>query len=317
MQSRMPRRDHVSTTTLAALGCVTLAAVLIQFDLSKDCLALPARQGSTEANRCDGRDVIVGGRTRCVGPSDSFKDCADCPEMVVLPAGEFMMGSPENEAGRSNSEGPRHKVVIEYPLAVGRYEVTFAEWYACVAGGGCNHRPRDSGWGRGRRPVINVSWDDVVTEYIPWLSRITGQTYRLLTEAEWEYAARAGSASPFSTGTTISTHDANFDGTSTYGGSEKGEYRKRTLEAGSFAPNAFGLYDMHGNVWEWVADCHSESYAEAPSDGSAAYGVTGCSRVMRGGSWIDSPRVLRSAVRGYVPANTRFIYRGFRVARKI
>lgn len=282
-------------------------------------LADPTTGLAQEAARrvCDSLETTISGTAQCVRPGDTFKECADCPEMIVLPAGEFQMGSPEDEAGRSRIEGPVHRVRIDYTLALGVYEVTFAEWDACVADGGCRHKPRDPGWGRGRRPVINVSWDDATTQYIPWLSQKTGQTYRLLSEAEWEYAARAGTATAFATGRTMSSRDANFDGTSTYDGGEKGEYRKRTLEVGSFAANAFGLHDMHGNVWEWVQDCYFESYDGAPADGTAAPEAPGCQRVMRGGSWIDSPRVLRSAARGYVPPNTRFIYRGFRVVRKL
>jgi formylglycine-generating enzyme required for sulfatase activity len=237
--------------------------------------------------------------------------------MVVVPAGEFLMGSPADESQRSSAEGPLHRVTIGSALGIGKYEVTFAEWDACVADGGCRHNPRDTGWGRGRRPVINVSWDDITSEYLPWLSAKTGQPYRLLTEAEWEYAARAGTTASFSTGATISTRQANFDGTSTYGGGVKGEYRQRTLEAGTFPANAFGLHDMHGNVWEWVADCYVDSYDNAPADGRGVAAVPSCARVLRGGSWIDAPRVLRSAYRGRVPAGARFIYRGFRVARTL
>lgn len=277
-------------------------------------LALPPPGPSS---RCDGTEVVVAGSPRCTKPGDTFKDCADCPELVVVPAGAFLMGSPPDEAERSDAEGPLRRMMIGQALAVGKYEVTLAEWDACTADGGCRHSPRDSGWGRGRRPVINVSWDDVTNEYLPWLSKKTGQTYRLLTEAEWEYAARAGTTAPYSTGSTITTAQANFDGTNTYGGTAKGAYRQRTLEAGSFPPNAFGLHDMHGNVWEWVADCYVGSYDAAPSDGSAVPEVPGCSRVMRGGSWIDAPRVLRSAYRGHVPPGTRFIYRGFRVVRTL
>jgi formylglycine-generating enzyme required for sulfatase activity len=266
---------------------------------------------------CTGIEVQISGIGRCFRPGQSFRDCDVCPEMVVLPPGAYMMGSVDAEAGRTPEEGPRHRVEIAYAFAVAKFEATFAEWDACVAEGGCRHVPRDPGWGRGRRPVINVSWNDIVGQYLPWLSRRTGQAYRLLSEAEWEYAARAGMDGPFSTGISISTMDANFDGTAAYGGGVKGDYRKRTLESGSFTPNAFGLHDMHGNVWEWVQDCHATSYDNAPADGAPAAGAEGCQRVMRGGSWIDSARVLRSAARGHVPADTRFIYRGFRVARKI
>lgn len=266
---------------------------------------------------CDSSEIFVGSVHRCLKPKEAFKDCPQCPEMVVLPAGEFQMGSAEQEDARSSSEGPRHLVKIGRPFAVGKYEVTFAEWDACVADGGCSHNPRDSGWGRDQWPVINVSWDDVVKEYLPWLSKKAGQPYRLLSEAEWEYAARAGTTSPFATGSTITADVANFDGTNTYGGSAKGDYRKRTVEVGSFPPNTFGLHDMHGNVWEWISDCYAGTYVIAPSDGSAAAEIPGCPRGMRGGSWIDSPRVLRSANRGFVPPNTRFIYRGFRVAKSL
>jgi formylglycine-generating enzyme required for sulfatase activity len=137
----------------------------------------------------------------------------------------------------------------------------------------------------------------------------------LLSEAEWEYAARAGTETAFHTGVTITTEQANFDGTGTYGGSAKGVYRKKTLEAASFPANAFGLHDMHGNVWEWVADCYYDTYEGAAADGSVRAHRPDCPRVLRGGSWIDTPRVLRSANRGRMPSTARFIFRGFRVAR--
>ena len=298
----------------ACLGCMMLSIALLGASTWMFPIKLVAGQSG---HACDGIEILVSHLRRCLRPKDAFRDCPECPEMVVLQAGEFQMGSPEQESARSNSEGPQHAVKIRGPLAVGKYEVTFAEWDACVADGGCSHRPRDSGWGRNRRPVINVSWDDAMKEYLPWISKKTGQTYRLLTEAEWEYAARAGTTTPFATGSTVTTKEANFDGTNTYGGSAKGEYRQRTLEVGSFPSNAFGLHDMPGNVWEWVADCYVETYVNAPSDGSASAEVPGCHRVMRGGSWIDSPRVLRSAYRAHLPSNTRFIYRGFRVARSL
>lgn len=261
-------------------------------------------------------------------PGSVFRDCADCPEMVMIPAGEFMMGSPGRETERDDDEGPQRSVVLGAPFAVGKFEVTFAEWDACVIGGGCKHKPSDDGWGRGRRPVINVSWHDVTREYLPWLSKKTGKIYRLLTEAEWEYTARAGTRTPFSTGAAIVSNLANFNGEHTYGGSTKGVNRQRTMEVGSFKPNAFGLYDMHGNVAEWVEDCYHESNQGAPSDGSAW--TTACSdagsqyvirnnpaeplRVIRGGSWNDKPINLRAANRyRYAPA-VRLNEFGFRVA---
>jgi formylglycine-generating enzyme required for sulfatase activity len=236
--------------------------------------------------------------------------------MMVVPAGAFMMGSPEGEAERGIDEGLQRKVTLAKPFAVGKFEAKFAEWDACVAAGACKHNPRDQDWGRGERPVINVSWDDITKEYLPWLSRKTGQRYRMLTEAEWEYAARAGTTTPFSTGPTITTDQANFDGNQTYGGSRKGQYRRKSVEVGSFRPNAFGLHDMHGNVWEWVEDCYKDSYAGAAVDGNAAPGASGCARVLRGGSWNGAPGGdLRSAKRRQEPPATRTSLFGFRVGR--
>jgi formylglycine-generating enzyme required for sulfatase activity len=164
----------------------------------------------TPSGRCDGGvETQVGNERRYLKPKDSFKDCPECPEMVVVPAGEFMMGSPLNEAERSNDEGPQHKVTIGKPFAAGKFEVTFAEWDTCVAAGGCKHKPSDQGWGKGMHPIINVSWDDV-KEYGSWLANKTRRTYRLLSEAEWEYAARDGTTTAFSTGRTITTDQANL-----------------------------------------------------------------------------------------------------------
>ena len=227
------------------------------------------------------------------------------------------MGSPADESQRAFVEGPQHWVTIASAFAAGRFEVTYAEWDACVSASGCQYRPRDPGWGRGRHPVVNVSWDDITQEYLPWLSRTAGHTYRLLTEAEWEYAARAGTGTPFAFGGTITTVQANFDGTSTYGDAAKGIYRQRTLAVGAFPPNGFGLYDMAGNAAEWVEDCYADGYRDAPSDGRAIRGAPDCAHVLRGGSWIDAPRALRSAYRSHVFSNSRFIYRGFRVARAL
>jgi formylglycine-generating enzyme required for sulfatase activity len=268
-------------------------------------------------DRCDGVEAQVSNERRCLKPKDSFKDCPDCPEMGVIPAGTFMMGSPVDEAKRDDAEGPQRKVTISRPFAASKFEVTFAEWDACVAAGGCKHKPRDEGWGRGKRPVINVSWDDA-KEYVSWLSKKTSRTYRLLTEAEWEYAARAGTTTPFSTGATITTEQANFDGNYTYGGSAKGKYRQRTVEVGSFKPNAFGLHDMHGNVWELVEDCHKSNHEGAPIDGRAVRlslpSGTICARVPRGGAWNDSPSTARSASRAFRMSDARSNTHGFRVA---
>ncbi len=238
-------------------------------------------------------------------PGRVFRDCNDgCPEMVVIPAGSFTMGSNDND-----NEKPPRMVSIAKPFAVGKYEVTFAEWAACAAGGGCaaNKAPGDQGWGKGRRPVIDVSWNDA-KEYVAWLSAKTGKIFRLLTEAEWEYAARSGTTTAYCFGDTISTSQAQFS---------EGQWgsARQTVEVGKFPPNAFNLHDMHGNVWEWVEDCGHDNYSGAPSDGTKAAEFASCRRVLRGGSWGNNPRSLRSAFREGGAAGDRGHSLGFRVAR--
>ena len=238
-------------------------------------------------------------------PGERFRDCAECPEMVVIPAGSFLMGSPESEGGRNRTEGPQHRVTIPAPFAVGAYEVTFEEWDACVSDGGCGgYRPNDNGWGRGRRPVIHVSWNDAAV-YVTWLRGKTGKEYRLLSEAEWEYAARAGTTTRYSFGDGITPSDANYGGNI-----------GKTQRVGSYRANGFGLYDVHGNVWEWVQDCWNWSYAGAPNNGEAWGGD--CSfRVFRGGSWLGISGDLRSADRLRGRSGIRSSNVGFRVARTL
>lgn len=239
-----------------------------------------------------------------------FRDCAECPEMIAIPAGSFMMGSPAAEPGRLSDEGPQRQVVIARPLAIGKYEVTFAEWDACVASGGCNgYRPDDLGWGRDHRPVINVSWQDAQS-YVQWLSRRSGHRYRLLSEAEWEYAARAGTTTARYWG------DAIGDGHAVCGECGSQWDKKLTAPVGSFRPNPFGLHDMLGNVWEWTEDCYHDSYAGAPADGSARISGAGCRlRVLRGGTWLIDPGDLRAAFRFRNGSGVRYPFAGFRVAR--
>ena len=243
-----------------------------------------------------------------------FRDCADCPEMVVIPAGSFTMGSSSSESGRYDDEGPQHPVRIASPFAAGKFEVTFDEWDACVRDRGCTLNPSDQGWGRGKRPVINVSWEDAKS-YTQWLSRRTGKSYRLLTEAEWEYVARAGTTTTFSFGNSISPQQANYATTNSYAGSSVATTPRNTVTVGSYAPNAFGLYDVHGNVWEWTEDCFNANYNGAPSDGTAWMSGDCGRRVLRGGAWIVNPQILRSAYRNNVNPSGRFNFIGFRLAR--
>ena len=255
-------------------------------------------------------------------PGNTFQDCAECPKMVVVPPGRFTMGASRDEAHHKDNEEPLHRVDISW-FAVGVYEVTFDEWYACVDAGGCgNYIPDDEGWSRRNRPVMNVSWEDAQS-YVRWLSVRTGKTYRLLSESEWEYVARAGTETAYSWGDSIGANRANCDGC---GSQWDG---KQTAPVGSFAANAWGVYDMHGNVREWVQDHWYSDYTGAPADGSAWISKGGNSRVLRsglwtsrpwyfrvlrGGSWIDEPRNLRSAYRDRFTSANQFNNVGFRVA---
>jgi len=251
------------------------------------------------------------GAAPAAGPK-TFKDCRDCPEMVRIPAGEFMMGSPPGELYRGAER--QHRVQVP-AFALGKYEVTFAQWDACVADGGCGGlNADDQGWGRNSRPVVGINWNDAKM-YVEWLKRKTGKPYRLPSESEWEYAARAGTTTPFSFGNTITTDQANYDGSSTYGTGPVGVNRKKTVPVGSFPPNRFGLHDMHGNVWEWTEDCWADEYpVDAPIDG-APYLRPACEgRVLRGGSWEDYPGDVRSAARVASNAGEGSWSDGFRIA---
>ncbi|MBT9291928.1 SUMF1/EgtB/PvdO family nonheme iron enzyme [Prosthecodimorpha staleyi] len=262
--------------------------------------------------------VLTSSEERCLKAKDEFRECADCPAMVVVPAGSFTMGSPESEKKRESNEGPQRTVRIGKPFAVGKFTVSFAEWDACVAGGGCKgYRPLViRGWDRGILPVVNVSWEDAQA-FVTWLSKVTGKSYRLLTEAEWEYAARAGTTTAFWWGPTISTNQANYDGNYTYASNQKGLYRMYTLPVDSFSANPFGLYQMLGNVNQWVEDCSSQNYKDAPTDGSANV-IKGCdTRILRGGSYSELPWRLRAAQRFWTYPFNRDLRYGFRVARTL
>ena len=240
-------------------------------------------------------------------PKDIFQECKDCPAMGVVPSGSFTMGSPNGDnTDVKNFEGPRHEVAIGAPFAVAIYEVTFAEWDACFAALGCP-RITDEDWGRGQRPAINLTWDEA-QRYATWLSKLTGRPYRLLSEAEWEYAARAGTTTLYSFGDDA----ASLGEFAWYSGNSE----LKTHPVGQKKPNPFGLYDMHGNVWEWVQDCWHDSYEGAPDDGSAWTTGYDCEdRVLRGSSFDE--RGLRSAERYWLPTNSRTSKLGFRVARTL
>ncbi len=285
---------------------------------------------------------LVTGIASCAGqtslkPGQEFQDCDNCPTMVVVPAGNFVMGSTTGEQGREDDEGPQHMVTISAPFAVGKFEVTKGQYASFIAETGYDS---DNGcWVRAgsewkpnaarnwknpdfqqtdQHPVTCVNWDDAQA-YTTWLGQKTGNAYRLLTEAEWEYAARAHTSTPYSFGQEITSDQANFNGSSLFNAGDPGHYLERTTEVGIFPANAFGLHDLHGNLWEWTQDCWNESYEGAPNDGTS-WAEGDCERhVLRGGSWTNQPRAVRSADRvkhSGDPAN-RGSVDGFRIARDI
>ncbi|MFZ1109606.1 MAG: SUMF1/EgtB/PvdO family nonheme iron enzyme [Rhodomicrobium sp.] len=292
-----------------------------------------------------GGDPALGVRP---GSGDGFRDgdAAWAPEMVAVPAGAFMMGTAPAEidalckeysasAEYIKREGPQHRISIASPFAVGRFPVTRGEFSAFVKDKGHDMSGGAYGWTGsewkkdpkkswqdpgfsqdGSHPAVCVNWDDAKA-YAKWLSDKTGKDYRLLSEAEWEYACRAGTSTPFWWGKSISTEQANYDGNYTFGGGKKGEYRQRTVPVRTFQPNPWGLYQVHGNVWEWCEDCWNERYDGAPADGSAWTTGDCSSRVLRGGSWIDNPAVLRAARRSRDYTSNRRYNAGFRVARTL
>jgi formylglycine-generating enzyme required for sulfatase activity len=265
--------------------------------------------------------VLTGAAERALKPRDTFKECArHCPEMVVIPAGRFMMGSPATEKGHDSNEAPQHEVNIARPFAISKHLVTFEQWDTCVAFGDCAVRPHvsDAGWGRGARPVIYVTLEDV-RQYVKWLARMTGKPYRLLSEAEYEYAARAGGQTAYPWGGEVGKDNANCDGCgSQWGG-------KQTAPVGSFPANGFGLYDMVGNLWQWTADCYHDAYQittpkgkiKAPTDGSPWRSADCKFHAVRGGSWYVGPDKVRSAIRSKSTTDGRDYNLGFRVARTL
>jgi formylglycine-generating enzyme required for sulfatase activity len=244
----------------------------------------------------------------------TFKDALEAPLLVVVPSGGFVMGSAITEVGRTANEGPAHRVRISTTLAVGKFPITFAEWDVFCERTGSAHRADDAGWGRERRPVINISIEDA-RAYCTWLSNATGRFYRLLTEAEWEYCCRAGTTLRFNTGDVITAEQANFNA-SALPQAGSNTYRARTTPVGQFPENAFGLSDMHGNVCEWVEDPWHDDYVGAPADGGVWDGIP-ARHVLRGGSWLDQPQHVRSARRAWAAPSERAKNIGFRVCRAI
>ncbi|SUS04851.1 putative Serine threonine-protein kinase pkn1 [Candidatus Defluviicoccus seviourii] len=251
------------------------------------------------------------GRVRAFKDLEVFRDIEApwCPEMVVIPAGTFLMGSPESEEGRTDAEGPQHTVTIGRRFAIGRFPVMFDEYdHFCALTK--REKPKDEGWGRGKRPVINVSWFDAVA-YCEWLAKETGQPYRLPSESEREYACRAGTTTRYWWGDAITPKNAN------YAESKLG----KTTEVGAYPANPWGLYDINGNVCEWVADVWHDSYQRAPADGSAWTDGEGKDsspyRVLRGGFWYRTPEGWASAVRYCGSPDSRGPDGGFRVARTL
>jgi formylglycine-generating enzyme required for sulfatase activity len=254
-------------------------------------------------------------------PGKTFRDCPQCPTMIVVPAGSFWQGAEESAPGALKNETPRRMVTIAEPFAVGVFEITFEQWDLCAADGGCSTRPPDNGWGRGSRPAIMVSWNDAA-EYAGWLSKKTGQSYSLPSESQWEYVARAGEE-----GDWLGGDPAQLCALANVAGSESGLRWQHgecadpaalaTLPVGSLQPNDFGLYDVIGNVAEWTLDCMNLSYLDAPADGSAWSRGICSSRMTRGGSWFTGSKDIRLPARFNLKNGDRNDFTGFRVVRKV
>lgn len=262
---------------------------------------------------------------------DILKSGEEGPEMIVIPSGTFLMGSPESEWGHTDNESPLHRVTFSQPFALGRYVVTFEEydryweairkkssWLGRFLTKSEDGKPKDAGWGRGKRPVIYVSWKDAQA-YCAWLSNETGKKYRLPSESEWEYGCRVGTGTAFWWGNHLTQKQANYDAHYGYGGVEaqKGELIGKTLPVDEFVPNPWGLYQMNGNVFEWCQDKWHDDYTDAPTDGSAWETGTTELRIVRGGSWYNLPEWVRSGYRSKHDLMTSRTDLSFRLAQSI
>jgi formylglycine-generating enzyme required for sulfatase activity len=258
---------------------------------------------------------LIPEREQALKPKDSFKECDACPEMVVVPKGSFTMGTPITEPYRLKGEDPQHSVAIPRPFAVGRFAVTFDEWDACVADGGCDgNKGSDGGYGRGRMPAAGIDFA-AARNYLAWISRKVGRTYRLPSESEREYFTRAGTTTPFWFGKTISGQNANYDASNDYPGGPRGETSKAPKPVDSYAPNKFGLYQVVGNAEEWTEDCYNKRYTEdTPTDGSPWLEGDCTKRMLRGGGWSIGALGMRSGYRNEVSVLGSY---SFRVVRTL
>jgi formylglycine-generating enzyme required for sulfatase activity len=251
-----------------------------------------------------------------LNPGDSFKECDTCPEMVVVPKGSFTMGTPANEPDRQSGEDPQHRVTIAQSFAVGRFAISFDEWDACLADGGCDgFKGSEGGFGRGRLPAAGITFA-AAKSYLTWISRKVGRTYRLPSESEREYFTRAGTTTPFWFGSTVSAKQANYLPTGSYHVASNLDNRSRgPVLVDSFAPNKFGLYQVHGNAREWTEDCYNKRYTlDAPADGSPWLDGNCTKRMVRGGYWLDLPDNIRSGARN---GSDEDAGNGFRVVRTL
>lgn len=239
-------------------------------------------------------------------PGEYFHDCEGCPELVVVPPGKFMMGAK----GIDKHEIPVHQVTIAKTFAIGVFEVTFDEWAVCLKEKGCKRWPDDHKWGRGRRPVINLYYSEIL-QYLDWISKKTGKTYRLPSEAEWEYAARGGTSTQYWWGDEVGRGHANCRGCGTHWSG------RLSAPVGSLKPNPFGLYDTAGNVWDYVADCWNPTHLGAPADGSARTEGRCGERVTKGGSWYYFSKLSRPAYRYKNDVRIKSYNIGFRVLREL
>lgn len=239
-------------------------------------------------------------------PGTVFRDCSECPEMVTLPPGIFIMGSPKGD----DKERPAHPVRVRKSFAIGKFEITFDEWSACVREKACQVDPDDHGWGKGRRPVINLDFP-TIKQYTAWLSKKTKHVYRLPSESEWEYAARSGSTTDYPWGDTMEPGRANCRDCGTEWSA------KGSAPVGSFAPNGFGLYDLNGNVWEWVEDCWNPDHTNAPGDTRPRLTGECAFRVVRGGSWYYFRKLARNSYRVKWVVEDKSYNVGFRVVREL